>query len=167
MKVIILFILNMVWIFLIKVFDNLLSTSKTILVQQNRGIWAGLTVVISQIIFYELIDVVSSSSSDIVMYVIAFASGVGTYLAVLLNNKFSRERIFVNVILSDNKEAMMQLRDYLKENKITNLATDGYTKDWKKTIAITAYLETKEQSKLLDEYIAGSEIKFKRIIDKI
>ena len=61
---------------------------------------------------------------------------------------------------------MMEVRDWLKENKITNLTTDGYTKDWKKTLAITAYAETKEQSKLIDEYIKNSDVKFKRIIEK-
>ena len=160
-------ILNLVFLFLIKVFDNLLSTSKTILIQKNKGIIAGFTVIISQIIFYKLINVVSSSDNDIAMYVVCFASGIGTYLAVLLSNKFSKDRLYVNVILSDNKEEMILLREFLKDNKITNLTTDGYTKDWEKTIAITAYVETKHQSKILDEYINKSSNKFKRIINKI
>ena len=100
------------------------------------------------------------------MYAIAVASGVGTYLAVKLNDKFSKERTFVNVILSDNREAMEELRDYLAEHKITNLATEAFTKEWEKTIAITAYAETKEESRLLDAYIANSETKFKRVITK-
>ena len=40
---------------------------------------------------------------DLTMYAIAVASGVGTYLAVKLNDKFSKERTFVNVILSSLK----------------------------------------------------------------
>ena len=145
-----LFIMNLLFLFIVKVIDNILGTSKTILIQKNKGVLAALSVVISQIIFYKLIDAVGNSDSDLTMYVIAIASGVGTYLAVKLNDKFSKERTFVNVILSDNKEAMEDLREYLKEHKITNLATDAYTKDWNKTIAITAYAETKEESKLLD-----------------
>ena len=161
-----LFLVNLFVIFIVKVIDNILGTSKTILIQKNKGFLAAITVVISQIIFYELIDVVSSSDSNLTMYVIAVASGFGTYLAVKLNDKFSKERTFVNVILSDNREAMEELRDYLREHKITNLATEAFTKEWDKTIAITAYAETKEESKLLDEYIASSEIKFKRLITK-
>ena len=38
--------------------------------------------------------------------------------------------------------------------------------DWQKTIAITAYAETKEQSHLIDDYIAHSQSKFKRLIQK-
>ena len=161
-----LFIMNLLFLFIVKVIDNILGTSKTILIQKNKGVLAALSVVISQIIFYKLIDAVGNSDSDLTMYVIAIASGVGTYLAVKLNDKFSKERTFVNVILSDNKEAMEDLREYLKEHKITNLATDAYPKYWNKTIAITVYAETKEESKLLDNYISNSNTKFKRVITK-
>lgn len=163
---IVLFVLNLAVLFIVKVIDNILGTSKTILVQKNKGVLAAITVVISQVIFYKLIDAVGNSNSDLTMYAIAVASGVGTYLAVKLNDKFSKERTFVNVILSDNREAMEELREYLREHKITNLATEAFTKEWDKTIAITAYAETKEESRLLDAYIANSEIKFKRVITK-
>ena len=163
---IVLFVLNLSVLFIVKVIDNILGTSKTILVQKNKGVLAAITVVISQVIFYKLIDAVGNSDSDLTMYAIAVASGVGTYLAVKLNDKFSKERTFVNVILSDNREAMEELREYLREHKITNLATEAFTKEWDKTIAITAYAETKEESRLLDAYIANSEIKFKRVITK-
>lgn len=162
----VLFILNLVFLFFVKVIDNILGTSKTILVQQNKGILAALSVIISQIIFYKLIDAVGDSENDLTMYVVSIASGFGTYLAVKLNDKFSKEKTYVNVILSDNRDAMEDLLGYLRKNKITNLTTDAYTKDWKKTLSITAYAETKEQSKLLDKYIAESDVKFKRMIQK-
>ena len=38
---------------------------------------------------------------------------------------------------------------------------------FKKTLAITAYVETKEKSKLLDKYIDESNNKYKRIIQKV
>lgn len=159
------FIINMIVIFVIKVIDNVLSTSKTILVQKNKAVLAAITVVISQIIFYELIDA-ASDGGDIAVYVISIASGIGTLLALIISNKFSKDRIFVNVIMNDDKKIMMELRDFLKEHKITNLATVGYTKNWKKTLAITAYAETKAQSKLIDNFIKESDVKFKRIIQK-
>ena len=159
-------ILNLISVFIVKIIDNVLSTSKTLLIQKNKAFFAGLSVAISQIIFYKLIDAVSSGDGDLMIYVIAIASGIGTYLALFISNKFSKDRTYVNVILNDNKEAMIELREWLKEHKITNLTTDGYTKDWQKTLAITAYAETKEQSKLIDNYLKESEYKFKRIIGK-
>ena len=157
-------ILNIVIVFLIKVFDTIIGTSKTLLIQKNKSVLASFTVIISQIIFYKLIDIVDNDGKYMI-YVVAIASGLGTYLALLISNIFSKERTYVNVILSDNKKEMKKLRDFLKTNKITNLTTDAYTKDWKKTIAITAYAETKNDSKKIDEFISNSDNKFKRIIE--
>ena len=160
------FIINLVIIFIVKVIDNILGTSKTILIQKNKSFIASIMVIISQIIFYKLINVVDSNGEELMIYVIAVASGIGTLLALYISNRFSKDRVFVNIILNDDKNVMMDFRDWLKDNKITNLTTDGYTNDWKKTLAITAYAETKEQSKLIDEYLKNSNVKFKRIIAK-
>lgn len=159
-------VLELLLLFGLKATDNLLSTGKQILIQRHRPILAALSVVLSQIIFYRLIDKVSAYNGDLALYIVAIASGVGTLLAVMISDKFSKERTFVNVILSDDREAMVDLREFLKEHHITNLATDGYTKDWNKTIAITAYAETREQSRLIDQYVKDSSAKFKRIIQK-
>lgn len=159
-------ILELLLLFGLKAADNLLSTGKQILIQRHKPILASLSVVLSQIIFYRLIDKVSAYNGDLALYIVAIASGVGTLLAVKISDKFSKERTFVNVILSDDREAMVDLREFLKEHHITNLATDGYTKDWNKTIAITAYAETREQSRLIDQYVKDSSVKFKRIIQK-
>ncbi len=158
--------LTLALLFLLKAVDNMLSTGKAILVQRNRPILAALSVILSQIIFYKLINEISTSENNLALYIVSIASGVGTFIALKLGDRFSKERTYVNVILSDDKAAMMELRDFLKEHHITNLATDGYTKDWKKTIAITAYAETKEQSRLIDKYIHDSNAKFKRLIQK-
>lgn len=160
------YIFTLILLFVAKAADNMLTTSKTILVQRNKPILASLAVIASQIIFYKLIDSIAAAESDLALYIVSVASGVGTFLALKVNTRFSKERTFVNVILSDNKQAMMELRDFLKEHHITNLATDGYTKDWQKTIAVTAYAETKEQSSLIDEYLKNNQTKFKRIIQQ-
>jgi len=157
-------IIELAVLFILKTVDNLLSTGKQILIQRHRPILASLSVVISQIIFYRLISKVSASGGDLALYIVSIASGVGTLIAVKLSDKFSKERTFVNVILSDDMQAMIDLREFLMAHKITNLTTDGYTKDWNKSIAITAYADTREQSRLIDNYLNNSKSKFKRII---
>lgn len=153
-------------LFVLKALDNLLSTGKQLLIQRQKPIIAALCVVLSQVIFYKLINEVSAFDGDLAIYIVAVASGAGTLLAVKISDRFSKDRIFVNVILSDEREAMMKLRDFLRDHHITNLAAEGFTKDWQKTIAITAYAETREQSRLIDRYIRESSVKFKRIIQK-
>lgn len=160
----------MIWIymaalFIAKVIDNALGTAKTILVQRNQCVLAGLALGLSNFIYLSITKDIVTTDSTLALVVVSIASGVGCCLAVAFNNKFSKEKTYVNVIMSDDKEEMMKLRDFLAENKITNVASDSYTMDWeRKTLAITAYAETKSQSRLIDEYIGTSNAKFKRLV---
>ena len=151
-----------------KVLDNTLSTAKTILIQRNRCLLAGVTVAVSDFIYFLLIKNVLSADSPFAIAVVAIAGGIGCCIAVLLSNRLSRERTFVNVVMSDDRTAMQEFRDYLARHHITNVACDSYTLDWdRKTITITAYTDTKAQNELIDDYIERSDSKFKRRIQRI
>ena len=122
----------------------------------------------SKTLFYFWITkrVVSSDSMAAIL-VVSLAGGVGCALACLLSDKMSKDRTYVNVIMSDDLEAMMDFRDFLAKNHITNVASDSYTLDWdQKTITITAYAETKAESRIINKYIEESPLKFKRVIQK-
>lgn len=154
-------------IFLAKVLDNALSTTKTILIQRSRWLLAGIAVVISDFIYFWVTRRVVSSDSMTAMLVVSLAGGVGCAVACLLSDKLSKDRTYVNVIMSDELDAMMELRDFLARHHITNVAADSYTLDWnQKTITITAYAETKAESRLINDYISESPLKFKRVIQK-
>ena len=154
-------------LFLAKVLDNTLNTAKTILVQRNRCLLAGVALGLSNFIYLSITKDIVTSDSTLALVIVSIASGVGCCLAVTLSNLFSKDRTYVNVILSDDKEAMKEFRDFLAENHITNVATDSYTLDWsRKSISITAYAQTKVQSRLIDEYIERSLLKCKRVIRK-
>lgn len=154
-------------LFVAKVIDNMLGTAKTILVQRNRCILAGLALGLSNFLYLCITKNIVTTDSNLALIVVSIASGVGCCLAVAVSNKFSKEKTYVNVIMSDDLQAMKRLRDFLAKHHVTNVAADTYTLDWsKKTITITAYAETKEQSRLIDEYIENSELKFKRVISK-
>ena len=156
-------------LFVAKVFDNALGTAKTILVQRNQCVLAGLALGLSNFIYLSITKDIVTTDSTLALVVVSIASGVGCCLAVAFNNKFSKEKTYVNVIMSDNIDEMKRLRDFLAENKITNMASDSYTRDWgRKTLTITAYAETKNQSRLIDRYISESGTKFKRLVqDKL
>ena len=154
-------------LFLAKVLDNTLNTAKTILVQRNRCLLAGVALGLSNFIYLSITKDIVTSDSTLALVIVSIASGVGCCLAVALSNRFSKDRTYVNVILSDDQEAMKEFRDFLAENHITNVATDSYTLDWsRKSISITAYAQTKAQSRLIDEYIERSLLKCKRVIRK-
>ena len=154
-------------LFAAKMLDNALGTAKTILVQRNRCFLAGIALILSNYIYFCITKNIVTADSDLAILVVSVASGVGCWLAMVLNNRISKDRTYVNVIMSDDLEAMRQFRDFLAEHHITNVATDSYTLDWStKTITITAYAETKDDSTLINRYIQGSPLKFKRVIQK-
>lgn len=154
-------------LFLAKVLDNTLNTAKTILVQRNRCLLAGVALGLSNFIYLSITKDIVTSDSTLALVIVSIASGVGCCIAVALSNRLSKDKTYVNVILSDDKEAMKEFRDFLAENHITNVATDSYTLDWsRKSISITAYAQTKAQSRLIDEYIERSLLKCKRVIRK-
>ena len=161
-------ILYFLTLFGAKVLDNTLSTAKTILIQRNRCLLAGVTVAVSDFIYFLLIKNVLSADSPFAIAVVAIAGGIGCCIAVLLSNRLSRERTFVNVVMSDDRAAMQEFRDYLARHHITNVACDSYTLDWdRKTITITAYTDTKAQNELIDDYIERSGLQFKRRTQKL
>lgn len=158
--------LYLVILFFAKVLDNTLGTAKTILVQRNRCMLAGIALGLSNFIYLSITKNIVTSDSNIALVTVSIASGVGCCLAVILSNRFSKDRTYINVIMSDDRGAMQNLRDFLAEQHITNVASDSYTLNWTKTITITAYAETRVQSRLIDEYIENNPLKFKRLIRK-
>lgn len=151
-------------LFFAKVLDNSLSTAKTILVQHNKSIMAGIALGLSNFIYFCITKNIVESDGILSIIIVSIASGIGCCLAITFNNKFSKDRTYVNVIMSDNVEEMRNLRDFLAKNKITNVISDSYDINWNKTLSITAYAETKEQSKLIDTYIKNNSVKFKRLV---
>ena len=154
--------------FLAKVVDNILNTTKAIFIQRNKAIFAGISLALSTFIGYYITKIVVRSDGLVPNIVASIAAGVGCIVAVSISNKLSKDRLYVNVLMCDNIIAMQKLHNFLAEKHITNVVTDTYTKDFKsKSITITAYCETKEQSRILDEYIASMNKKLKRVIQKV
>lgn len=160
--------IQFVTMFMAKVVDNILNTTKAIFIQRNKAIFAGISLSLSTFIGYYITKIVVRSDGLVPNIVASIAAGVGCIVAVSISNKLSKDRLYVNVLMCDNIVAMQKLHNFLAEKHITNVVTDTYTKDFKsKTITITVYCETKEQSRILDEYIASMNKKLKRVIQKV
>lgn len=103
-------------LFLAKVLDNALSTTKTILIQRSRWVLAGIAVILSDFLYFWITKRIVSADSMLALTVVAAAGGVGCSLACLVSDKRSKDRTYVNVIMSDNLEAMQAFRDFLAEH---------------------------------------------------
>ena len=160
-------ILHLGILFLAKILDNALGTSKTILIQHGRSILAGATLAVSNYIGYRITKQIVTADSNMAMIAVSVASGFGCCLAMAINKKLAKDRLYVNILMSDNKEAMQDLRDYLAQHHITNVAADSYTRNWDtKTITVTAYAQTRAESELINSYISQSQQKIKRVVQK-
>ena len=157
-------VIYLIILFLAKVLDNALGTAKTILVQHNKSILAGIALSLSNFIYFLITKNIVESDNILSIIIVSIAGGVGCCLAIAFNNHFSKDRTYVNVILSDHVDEMKALRTFLAANKITNVVSDSYDREWNKVLSITAYPETKDQSRLIDEYIKNSDVKFKRLV---
>ncbi|MDD5908036.1 MAG: hypothetical protein PUD76_06775, partial [Clostridia bacterium] len=91
-------------LFFAKVVDNALSTTKTILVQRNHSILAGIALAASNFIYLCITKNVVNSDSYLALIVVSLASGVGCCMAVAVSSRLSKEKTYVNVIMSDDKE---------------------------------------------------------------
>lgn len=157
----------LVFMSLLKIISNILGTVRIILTQKNQAILASVLLVFCCIIDY-ITTKVAVSADMLTIVILSIACGIGCYVAMIYSDHHSRDRTYVNVIMNDNEDAMFDFYVFLIKNDIVAIAADCYTKDMtRKTLSITAYAETKAQSRLIDEYIENSPLKFKRKVQEV
>lgn len=157
--------MHFIMLFLGKIIDKVLYTAQVIFIQKNRAILAALSIGISDFVYLLVVKNVVSDGGLVSTAVVALAGAVGCYLAVKFSDKFSKDKLFINVILSDDKEAIRKFAAYLRARDIACVVADTYNREMdRKTLSLTAYAETKTDSHLISAYIKSSDCKFKRIV---
>lgn len=145
---------------LIKIFDNIIGTAKSIATYKEQKILSSILVVLSQLIFYLIIDRVVNDGTLIIILIVAISSGVGNLLAFIINDKFKKDSKWSMVITSSNKYELEEFCDYLKTKNIKNVVFNGYDKQWQPTYHIIVFSKTKEESRIINKYLEQSNIKY-------
>ena len=145
---------------LIKVFDNVVLTAKSIATYKEYKIISSILVVISQLLFYLVIDQVINDNTILAIVIVSVASGVGNLLAFLINNKFKKDAKWTMVLTSSDVEDVKHFCNYLATNKIKYIANDGYNRRMEHTINIIAFSKTKNESRLIEEYLKTTKSKY-------
>lgn len=153
-------------IFLAKVLDNLFGTAKTVLTQRNKAFLAGVAQTISCLISNFITRNIVTAEGDIPLIIASVASGVGCLIAIWINDRVSKDRLYMNYIMSDNEQAIREMRDYLAEHHVKQIVIRSKNTDWEDAMALQVFCETKQQSRLVDEFLANSDVKFARRIQK-
>ncbi len=144
----------------IKIFDNIIITAKSIATYKEQKILSSILVVISQLIFYLVIDQVISDNTLLAIVIVSVSSGVGNYIAFTINSKFKKAAKWSFVITSSNLNDIQKLCNYLAEHNIKYIANDGYTRKGEHTINVIAFSKSKEESRLIERFLENTESKY-------
>jgi hypothetical protein len=117
-------------------------------------------VVISQLIFYLVIDQVISDNTLLAIIIVSVSSGIGNLLAFDINSKFKKAAKWVFILTSNNVDDIQNLCSYLVENKIKYIANDGYTRKGEHTINVIALSKSKDESRLIEKFLENTKSKF-------
>lgn len=153
-------IIEYVFLALIKIIDNILSTIKSICVYREQKILSSVLVVISQLIFFLVVSEVVEDNTLLVIVIVAVSSGLGNWLAFPINNKFKRADKWTMILTSRDKDDVIKLCQYLTIYNIKHIANRGITRGGEDTIHIIAFSKTKEESRLIENYLKSTDSKY-------
>lgn len=145
---------------IIKIIDNVVLTFKSISTYKEQKIVSSILVVISQLIFYLVIDQVISDNTLLSIIIVSISSGIGNFIAFSISNKFKKAAKWSFVITSSNLNDIQKLCDYLVEHGIKYIANDGYTRKGKHTINVIAFSKSKDESRLIERFLSTTESKY-------
>lgn len=71
--------------FIAKVIDNAINTTKTIMIQRSRWVLAGIAVILSDFIYFWIMRNVVTSDNMLTMLIVAVAGGVGCSIVFMIS----------------------------------------------------------------------------------
>ena len=151
---------------IVKVFDNVIMTAKSIATYKGQKIISSILVAISQLMFYLVIEQVINDSTMLAIIIVSVSSGIGNYIAFLINDKFKKDDKWTFYLTSSDKEDVLRLCNYLVEHNIKYLANHGLNRRGNETINVIAYSKTKDQSRLIEDYLKNTESKYLKEINR-
>ena len=151
---------------IVKILDNVILTGKSIATYMNKKILSSILLILSQFMFYTIIKQVISDDSMVTVIVVSLASGIGNYIAFEIADRFKADDKWQFHLTSSDKDDVISLCNYLAEHKIKYLANHGLTRGGKETINVIAYSKTKDQSRLIEDYLKNTESKYLKEINR-
>ena len=149
-----------IFLAIIKVFDNIINTAKSISTYKEQKILSSILTIISQLIFYLVISQVIDDNTLLSIVIVAVSSGIGNYLAFLINDRFKHAAKWVFILTSSDAEDVQRLCGYLAEHDIKYIANNGLTRKNEPTIHVLAFSKSKDDSRLIDDFLKHSESRY-------
>ena len=159
----------MTYLFLafVKILDNIIMTAKSLSTYKGQKVLSSILVAVSQLLFYLIIDQVVNDSTLAAIIIVSISSGIGNYIAFLINDKFKKDDVWENTITSSDKEFLVNLCTMLREHKVKYLLYDTYNRRFEQSYTVTAFTKTKAESRLIDTYLKNTDVKYLRMLDGV
>ncbi len=145
---------------LVKILDNIILTAKSLAQYKEQKLLSSILVVISQLIFYFVINQIIEDNSILAIIIVSVSSGIGNLLALQINDRVKHDTKWTFVITSSNLDDIQNLCNYLVKHGIKYIANDGYTRKGKHTINVIAFSKSKEESRFIESFLATTESKY-------
>ena len=149
-----------IFLSIIKILDNVILTFKSIATYREQKIISSILVVISQLIFYLVIDKVIEDNTLMAIAIVSMSSGIGNYVAFEISSRLKKDTKWVFVLTSSNAEDVQRLCRYLAEHKIKYIANNGLTRKNEPTIHVIAFSKSKDDSRLIESFLSNSKSKY-------
>lgn len=114
--------------------------------------------------FYFIIKEVVADSNMISIIVVSVASGIGSYIAFYINQKWSKDMVYINIITSNDIDRMKAFSDYMRTEGIKVVTLDAYNDHIEKTLTALVFANTREQSSKIDHYIAKHDGFYREVV---
>lgn len=145
---------------LIKILDNVILTFKSITTYKEQKILSSILVIISQLIFYLVIDQVINDNTLMAIIIVSVSSGVGNYIAFSINSKLKRDTKWMFILTSSDANDVQRLCSYLVEHNIKYIANNGLTRKNEPTIHVIAFSKSKDESRLIESFLKATDSKY-------
>jgi hypothetical protein len=157
-------ILNLMLLALTKIFDNTIMVWKSISTYRGQKLISSILVTVSQLMFYFIVKRVVDDDTVATMIIISIASGLGNYIGFIINDKFKKDILWLNILTCSDREDITHLCNYLIDKKIRYVVNTSFTRGWIETYSVMIFAKTKNESKLIDKFISKSNVKYMREI---
>ena len=149
-----------IFLSLVKILDNVIITAKNIATFKEQKILSSILVIISQLIFYLVINEVINDNTLLAIIIVSVSSGIGNYIAFEINSRFKKAAKWTFCIASSDLNDIQKLCHYLAEHNVKYIANDGYTRKGNHTINVIAFSKSKNESRLIEGFLATTESKY-------
>lgn len=145
---------------IVKVLDNIIQTAKSLATYKEQKVLSSILTIVSQLIFYLIISQVIEDNTLLAIIIVSVSSGIGNYIAFIINGKFKKAAKWVFILTSSDAEDVQRLCGYLAEHNIKYIANNGLTRKNEATIHVIAFSKSKDDSRLIEKFLENTESKY-------